>query len=988
MESNRINDILSFGGWVQSRREALRMSREDLAKKVGCAAITIKKIERGERKPSSQVAELLANHLIIPIALREEFMQMARGNYVSSPKATQVILQYPRFLTQNRSHVDQDRSPFVGRDAEIERLEAYLTQALDQRGLPIFVVGEAGSGKTTLITEFSQRAQRKYSDLLVVSGQCNAQSGVGDPYRPFRDMLGALSGGIESSLAIGRLDHEQALRIWSSIPNTIRALSKYGPNLTNLFLSKDSLVRRFAPYVTGPVDWLDRLQAIAPSDESAQTQWGQDQVLEEMTQVLKALSVNNPLLLFIDDLQWVDDASKNLLFHLGRRLTGSRILLVCACRSDALVVDRTTEQANINEEYCIQSLLLELSRVYGDIQIKLDQPERSDGRAFIDALLDTESNNLDKRFRETLLRYTQGQPLFTVEVLRNLQEHRNLVRDHDGKWIVNSNLDSLPIPARIEAVIAQRLSVLSFSLRDLLNVASVEGDQFTAEIIANILGSKPELVLRNLSQDLEKRYRLIEDQGEVAFGASHLNRFKFRHVLFQEYVYDQLPSGEKRRLHRAIAEEIEKLLWDDDAGELQINLEGIETLGSALVHHFSMGEAWGKMARYAFQMGKRARKKFAMREAIHYFEQALHALRQLPEREELETQVYDAILSWEEAAYKFVPYDQQLQRLAQAEAIARKEGDKPRLIQALHWIANVFLSRGLWTRAGPALTECLALADELGKEELSVRPVFFKALMTTFVNPPASLGWFDRALELSRKYADLHIEAIVLGFRAQILAQIGDFPGSQTAIDEAWRVATHLGSPLTESDVDLEAAQAALAMGHFEQALALGQRSVDTAIATDNMDCICSGLACIGYANLELRLLQAAASGFERGIERSEILGAVMPLLNAQAGLAAIHFMNGDTSAAGDLEDIMSEMHRYGNEVGAANASLMLGTCLLQTGDLSRAETYLNQAVDYYRQAKMQPFLAKALITLSELLKKTGRYTHAQECRAEVDELL
>jgi tetratricopeptide (TPR) repeat protein len=260
--------------------------------------------------------------------------------------------------------------------------------------------------------------------------------------------------------------------------------------------------------------------------------------------------------------------------------------------------------------------------------------------------------------------------------------------------------------------------------------------------------------------------------------------------------------------------------------------------------------------------------------------------------------------------------------------------------------------------------------------------------MTTFFNPPASLAWLDQALELSRKYADLHIEAIVLGFRAQILAQIGDFPGSQTAIEEAWRVANRLGSPLTESDVDLEAAQAALAMGHFQQALALGQRSVDRAIATDNMDCICSGLACIGYANLELHQLQAAASAFERGIERSEISGAVIPRLNGQAGLATIHFMNGHTSAAEDLENIMSEMHHYGNEVGAVQTSLMLGNCLLQTGDLSRAETFLNQAADYYRQAKMRPFLAKALIPLSDLLEKTGRHAAARKCRAEADELI
>ena len=229
----------------------------------------------------------------------------------------------------------------------------------------------------------------------------------------------------------------------------------------------------------------------------------------------------------------------------------------------------------------------------------------------------------------------------------------------------------------------------------------------------------------------------------------------------------------------------------------------------------------------------------------------------------------------------------------------------------------------------------------------------------------------------------MNIEAIALATKGQILAQLGDFPGSQKAIQDARQVAGRLASPLTESDVDLLAAWACLAMGNIDQALELGQRSLERAIATDNMDCICNGLACIGYGNLELQRIPEAASAFVKGIERSEITGAIIPRLNNQAGLAMVQFYSGRVEAIADLEKVVTEMNRYEHYVGAANANLMLGRCLAQIGAFERAETYLNQAVEYYRRCQMLPFLARAQSSLAELLESVGRTAEAQKYRAE-----
>jgi adenylate cyclase len=82
-----------------------------------------------------------------------------------------------------------DRQVFVARERELARLNGFLSRALAGQGTVCFVTGEAGSGKTALITEFARRAEEANADLVVAIGNCNAQTGIGDPYLPFREIL-------------------------------------------------------------------------------------------------------------------------------------------------------------------------------------------------------------------------------------------------------------------------------------------------------------------------------------------------------------------------------------------------------------------------------------------------------------------------------------------------------------------------------------------------------------------------------------------------------------------------------------------------------------------------------------------------------------------------------------------------------------------------------------------------------------------------------
>jgi oligopeptide transport system substrate-binding protein len=127
------------------------------------------------------------------------------------------------------------------------------------------------------------------------------------------------------------------------------------------------------------------------------------------------------------------------------------------------------------------------------------------------------------------------------------------------------------LPSRVEGVIEERIGRLSPELRSLLNIASVDGQIFTAEVAARIEGANVRNTLQRLSRDLEGIHHLVKEQEELRINQNYLTRFRFGHALIQQYLYHQLGSGERRVLHAQIAEALQDLVqdhWQPFAAEL------------------------------------------------------------------------------------------------------------------------------------------------------------------------------------------------------------------------------------------------------------------------------------------------------------------------------------------------------------------------------------------------------------------------------------
>jgi ABC-type oligopeptide transport system substrate-binding subunit/predicted Ser/Thr protein kinase len=520
----------------------------------------------------------------------------------------------PSFLQEVEGELEVERPIFVGREHELARLNAHLEKALTGHGQVVFVTGNAGRGKTAILQEFAKHGQVGHRELLVASGNCNPHTGAGDPYLPFRDVLGMLTGDVENRWAAGAISREHARRLWEHLPSAIEALIDNGPDLIDLFLFGGDLEKRAAAAALNKAPWLDRLRIIVDRERAAPGELEQTHLFDQYANVLCEFASQRPLMILLDDLQWADTGSIDLIFHLSRRIEGARILIACAYRPDEVVLGRN------GGRHPLEKMLTEMKRYQGDIWIDLGEMDEAEDRDFVDDFLDTEPNRLDENFRQALYRHTGGHPLFTIELLRAMQERGDLIRDEQGRWIEGSALDWSTLPARVEGVIEERVGRLKTELREILSVASVEGEDFTAQVIAKVQEIGERQLLRELSQELEKRHRLVRVGGEVKVGRHHLSRYQFAHTLIQRYLYNELSPGERRLLHSEIATVLEEL-YEGREGEITVQLAR---------HYAEAGEA-EKAIVNLLKAGDQARGLYAYREATDYYERALDFLREQKE---------------------------------------------------------------------------------------------------------------------------------------------------------------------------------------------------------------------------------------------------------------------------------------------------------------------------------------------------------------------
>jgi DNA-binding SARP family transcriptional activator/tetratricopeptide (TPR) repeat protein len=613
---------------------------------------------------------------------------------------------------------------FVGRERSLEQLAAALSAAQAGDGQLRFVIGEAGSGKTSLVTAFARQAQEADAGLLVGSGQAHVATGVGDPYLLFRALLAQLTGDV--TLWSGAGTAEQRRRLWAAMPLTLPALVEQAPDLINTLVPGKELRFRAATFAGPDVAWFRELSARLELDY--QDQLPPARLFGQVVALLHAITAEHPLLLILEDLHWADAASIGLFSHLASALRGSRLFLLGTYRPEGLA------PTGDGEQHPLAAILGELKRSYGDIWINLDEMQAGELRAFVDELLDSEPNCLDEVFRQALFAHTGGHALFTIELLRAMQERGELARDESGRWAVAGDLNWTALPPRVDGVVEQRLGRLDEALQSALAVASVEGELFTAEVVARVEEEPVVRLVRRLSREVEQQHRLVQAEAVSWVGRQPLSRFRFRHQLFQQHLYQSLSAMERVYLHEQVGGALEALYGEATA-----------PVASRLAWHFEQAGRTGAAAGYLIAAAQYALQVGATGDAENHCRRGIALLEAAPERPETKRQqlVLWATLGSALIAVKGFSAPEVEEAFARAWQLRREAGETAEFLRILYGTWTYYL-----TRAELAMARALAddfLYEFMHRAGWDEDPLFalvaHKAAGATYFH----LGEFERA---------------------------------------------------------------------------------------------------------------------------------------------------------------------------------------------------------------------------------------------------
>jgi adenylate cyclase len=821
-------------------------------------------------------------------------------------------------------------SAFVAREQELTQLAQFLDRAMAGQGQVCFVMGDAGSGKTALVREFTRRAQEQHEDLLVAVGQGDAETGAGDAYLPFREVLGQLTGDVEADVARGTITKENASRLRSFLHLSLRALVEVGPDLIGIFVPGAGLAVQVGAFAAEKVGWLEKLERLIqrPRGAEAPTSAGldQDHIFEQYTNVLRTLASKQPLLLVLDDLHWTDAASVGLLFRLGRRIEDSRVLIVGTYRPDEVAIGRA------GERHPLEKVLAEFKRYYGETRVDLGQAREMEGQRFVDAFLDTEPNRLGKAFREALYEHTGGHPLFTIELLRDMQERGDVVRDTEGHWAEGPSLDWDTLPARVEGVIEERMGRLENELRETLIVASVEGEDFTAEVVAGAQDVPPRGLIRRLSGELDKQHHLVKAREIRRLGpGKRLSRYEFEHNLFQAYLYSSLDEIERVMLHEDVGSAMEAL-YGDQADEIAVEL----------AWHFSEADMPEKAIPYLRRAGEQAAAQYANDVALSYLNRALELT---PESERAERY---ALLRVRERVYDLQGMrEAQQQDLVTLAELAEDLDDMQRRAYVALRQAVLAEVTGEYPAAISAAEMVIGLAQEVQDvaTETTAHLCWGRALWQQG-DCDAARPQLERALGLAQIAGLRQQEAASLHNLGIVSARFGDPVEAEARFEQAGSIYREIGDRQGQSSSSNALGIVAAgrgdfdrARGHFEQALAVYREIGDRrgeGTALGNVGQVCAERGDYGDA----RDAFEGALKICREIEDREGEGAMLTNLGVMSG------EQGDHSASKEyFEQAVRILHEIGNRRVEGFALGGLGLVLLRLGDYTGAEEHLERGL-------------------------------------------
>jgi tetratricopeptide (TPR) repeat protein len=831
----------------------------------------------------------------------------------------------------------------VGRTQQLRELHGALELAAAGRGSLVCVSGEAGIGKSTLVEEFVATVKGGGRPCNVARGRCSERLADGEAYLPVLEALDSL---LHSSSG-------------DSVSRIMRTLAP-------------SWFLEWAPGRQPQDSAMIRL-----ADSKATSQ---ERLKREFLALLQELCRLRPLLLFLEDVHWIDTSTVDLLAYITSHFEALPLLIVITYRAGEMVDSMRP----------LMQIKLDLEARGSCRELSLQYLNKSDVEGYL--ALEFPQHLLPPSFSEFLWQRTEGNPLFMVDLVRDLRDRKILVRDQ-GRWILSKPVEEIgvDVPASVRSMIQRKIESLSEPDRRLLQAASVEGAEFHSVVLASVVSADAADVEERL-ENIERNHSFVQKVGEKEFPDGTLTlHLRFVHSLYQNALYAMLTPTRRTAFSAATANTL-----------LELHPGSQANVAHQLALLFESARNFVRAAEFFQVAAERAAGVFANQEASVLARKGLEMLAKLPASPEktqkelaLQITLGPVLVSTKGFANPEVE-----RTYTRARALCAEQGQTPDLFPVLFGLWNFYEVKGQLDTSLQLAEQMLQLAEESKDSALLLVANY------AFGDNLFWAGEFERSLQHCEQASKLydrkkhHLLAFIYGgydpavaslaYAAWDLWMLGHPEQAVARSNESLTLAESLHHPFSQAI----ALSFAAMLHHWRHDPAATRQFAEQTVALCTEHGIAifleMGKIMLGWANNQEKEGGEGIELIREAIADWRASGAELVIPQFQQVLAAsLARCESYEEALLAIEEALSVISSTGDRSFEADCWRWKGELLWRSREGSdsthgEAEACLHKAIAVARQQKAVSLELRAHTRLSPLLARRGEVEAAHRSLAEV----